>query len=164
MSSLPLRYFMVKSSENILPSFRKIRYNIKVLSCVRLFANPWTIVRQAPVPMRFFRQEYWSGLSFPISGDLPDPRIQPTSFTSLALAGRFLITGATRKAHGTNLEERKVKVKLLSCVWLFATPWTVAYQAPPSIRFSRQGYWSGLPFPSPGNLHEAGIKPGSPTL
>ena len=43
----------------------------------------------------------------------------------------------------------KVKVKLLSHVWLFTTPWTVAYQAPPSMGFSRQEYWSGLPLPSP---------------
>ena len=43
----------------------------------------------------------------------------------------------------------KVKVKLLSHVRLFATPWTVAYQAPPSVGFSRQEYWSGLPFPPP---------------
>ena len=43
----------------------------------------------------------------------------------------------------------KVKVKLLSHVWLFATPWTVAYQAPPSMGFSRQEYWSGVPWPSP---------------
>ena len=41
------------------------------------------------------------------------------------------------------------EVKSLSCVQLFATPWTVACQAPPSMRSSRQGYWSGLPFPSP---------------
>ena len=41
------------------------------------------------------------------------------------------------------------EVKLLSCVWLFAAPWTVACQAPPSMGFSRQEYWSGLPFPSP---------------
>ena len=41
----------------------------------------------------------------------------------------------------------------LGRVWLFATPWTVAYQAPPSVEFSRQEYWSGLPFPSPGDLH-----------
>ena len=40
-------------------------------------------------------------------------------------------------------------VQFLSCVWLFVTPWTVAYQAPPSIGFSGQEYWSGLPFPSP---------------
>ena len=43
----------------------------------------------------------------------------------------------------------KVKVKSLSHVLLFATPWTIAYQAPPSVGFSRQEYWSGLPFPSP---------------
>ena len=43
-------------------------------------------------------------------------------------------------------------------------PWTVAYQAPPSIGFSRQEYWSGLPFPSPEDLPNPGIEPGSPTL
>ena len=58
----------------------------------------------------------------------------------------------------------KVKVKLLSRVRLFVTPWTVAYQAPLSIGFSSQEYWSGLPFPSLGDLPNPGIKPGSPTL
>ena len=43
----------------------------------------------------------------------------------------------------------------------FATPWTIAYQAPPSMGFSRQEYWSGLPFPSPGDLPNPGIEPGS---
>ena len=57
-----------------------------------------------------------------------------------------------------------VKVKLLSRDQLFATPWTVAYQAPPSMGFSRQEYWSGLPFPSPGDLPDPGIKPGSPSF
>ena len=47
----------------------------------------------------------------------------------------------------------------LSRVRLFATSWTVAYQAPPSVGFSRQEYWSGLPFPSPGDLSNPGIKP-----
>ena len=56
------------------------------------------------------------------------------------------------------------KVKSLSHVRLFATPWTVAHQAPPSIEFSRQEYWSGLPFPSPGDLPNSGIEPGSPAL
>ena len=55
-------------------------------------------------------------------------------------------------------------VKLLSHVRLFAIPWTVAYQAPPSMGFSRQEYWSGLPFPSPGDLPSPGIKPRSPSL
>ena len=58
----------------------------------------------------------------------------------------------------------KVKVKLLSRVQLFATPWTVAYQAPPSMGFSRQECWSRLPFPSPGDLPDPGIKPRSPAL
>ena len=59
---------------------------------------------------------------------------------------------------------KKVKVKLLSRVQLFATPWTTAYQAPLSMEFSRQQYWSGLPFPSPGDLPKPGIEPGSPAL
>ena len=49
----------------------------------------------------------------------------------------------------SNAWKWKVKVKLLSRVWLLATPWTAAYQAPPSMRFSRQEYWSGVPLPSP---------------
>ena len=58
----------------------------------------------------------------------------------------------------------KVKVKSLSRVRLFMTPWSVAYQAPQSMGFSKQEYWSGLPFPSPGDLSDPGIEPGSPTL
>ena len=55
-------------------------------------------------------------------------------------------------------------VKSLSRVQLFSTPWTVAYQASASMGFSRQEYWSGLPFPSPGALPNPGIEPWSPTL
>ena len=58
----------------------------------------------------------------------------------------------------------KVKVKSLSRVRLFAIPWTVAYKAPLPMEFSRQEYWSGLPLPSPGDLPEPGIEPGSPSL
>ena len=57
-----------------------------------------------------------------------------------------------------------VKVKSLSRVLLFVTPWTIAYQASPSMGFSRQEYWSGLPFPSPGDLPNPGTEPGSPAL
>ena len=56
------------------------------------------------------------------------------------------------------------KVKSLSRVRLFATPWTIAYQAPPSMGFSRQECWNGLPFPSPGDLPDPGIEPRSPAL
>ena len=58
----------------------------------------------------------------------------------------------------------KVKVKSLSCVQLFVTPWTVAYQAPLSMGFPRQEYWSALPFPSPGDLPDPWLDPRSPTL
>ena len=51
----------------------------------------------------------------------------------------------------SNAWKWKVKVKSLSCVRLFTTPWTAAYQAPPSMGFSRQEYWSGVPLPSPNN-------------
>ena len=62
-----------------------------------------------------------------------------------------------------------VNVKLLSRARLFVTLWTVAYQAPPPMGFSRQEYWSGLLFPSPGDLSpgdlpDPGIEPGSPAL
>ena len=53
---------------------------------------------------------------------------------------------------------------LFSHVWFFATPWTVAHQAPLSMGVSKQGNWSGLPFPSPGDLPDPGIEPASPAL
>ena len=64
------------------------------------------------------------------------------------------------EAGGPNM----VKVKSLSRVRLFVTLWTVAHQAPPSLGFSRQEYWSGLPLPSPGDLPNPGFEPGSPAL
>ena len=57
-----------------------------------------------------------------------------------------------------------MKVKSLSRIRLFATPWTIGYQAPLSMGFSRQEYWSGLPFPSPGDLPDPGIEPRSPAF
>ena len=57
-----------------------------------------------------------------------------------------------------------MKVESFSRVQLFATPWTVAHQASQSMGFSRQEYWSGLPFPSPGDLPDPGVEPRSPAL
>ena len=62
------------------------------------------------------------------------------------------------------LTVNKVKMKLLSRVQLFVTPSTVDYQVPLSMGFSRQEYWSGLPFPSPADLPDPGTEPGSPAL
>ena len=54
----------------------------------------WTVVLQAPLSMAFSRQDYWSGLPFPLSGDLPDPGIEPSSLMSPALGGGFFTTSA----------------------------------------------------------------------
>ena len=59
---------------------------------------------------------------------------------------------------------RCVHACVLSDVCHFVTPWTVAHQASLSVGFPRQEYWSGLPVPSPGDLPDSGIKPGSPAL
>ena len=64
----------------------------------------------------------------------------------------------------TPMPWKKVKVKSLSGVRLFVTQWTVAHQASPSMGFSRQEYWSRLPFPPPGDPPDPGIELGSPTL
>ena len=53
--------------------------NTCMLSCVRLFATPWTAARQTPLSTGFSRQEYWSGLPYPSAGDLPNPGIKPVS-------------------------------------------------------------------------------------
>ena len=65
---------------------------------------------------------------------------------------------------GIQLPQYRSEVKSLSHVRLFVTPWTVAHQAPQSMGFSRQEYWSGLSFPSPGGLPDPGIEPRSPAL
>jgi len=59
---------------------------------VQLFATPWTLAHQVPLSMVFPRQEYWSGLPFPPPGDLPNPRMEPESLVSPALAGGFFTT------------------------------------------------------------------------
>ena len=60
--------------------------------------------------------------------------------------------------------EKKALVAQFSHIHLFATPWTIAHQRPLSMLFSRQGYWSGLPFPSPDNLPNPGVEPRSPAV
>ena len=69
----------------------------QLLSRVRLFVTLWTVARQAPLPMGFFRQEYWSGLPRPPPGDLPNPVIEPMSLTS-ALTEKFFTPSTTWEA------------------------------------------------------------------
>ena len=78
------------------------------------------------------------------------------------LENTAVTTGLEKVSFHSNPKESEMK--LLSRLRLFATPWTVAYQAPPSMVFSRQEHWSGLPFSSPGNLPDPGIKLRSPAL
>ena len=92
-----------------------------LLSCfshVWLCATPQKAAHQAPLSLGFSRQEHWSGLPFP------------------------------SPVHESEKWKWKGKVKSLSRARLFTTPWTVAYQAPPPMGFSRQEYWSGVPLPS----------------
>ena len=72
---------------------------LRCLSCVWLFVTPWTVAHQAPLSMGFSRQEYWSGLSCPPPGDLPNPGIKPMFLMSPALAVVFFTTKATLGAH-----------------------------------------------------------------
>ena len=100
----------------------------------------------------FFGHSIWHvGAKFPDQGSNPCPPQWK--------CGVVLTTGPPGK-----FLRQFLKVTSLSRVQLFATPWTVAYQAPQSMEFSRQEYWSGLPFPSPGDLPDPGIEPGSPTF
>ena len=61
------------------------------LSCVPLLATPWTVTHQAPLPMEFSMQEYWSGLPFPSPEDLPNPGIEPSFLIFPALAGGLFV-------------------------------------------------------------------------
>ena len=73
-------------------------YTCAVLCLVMLSCHrPWTVASQAPLSMGFSRQGYWSGLSFPSSGDHPDPGIELTSLASPALASRFFTTVPPQK-------------------------------------------------------------------
>ena len=74
-----------------------------VLICVQLFVTPWTVARQAPLFMRFFRQENWSGLPFPPPGDHHNPGTEPTSPVSPALAVRFYTTETPGKPIEANI-------------------------------------------------------------
>ena len=74
---LPFEYSSFYSI--VLQMFISIKPTSEVVSRVRLFATPWTVTYQAPPFMEFSRPEYWSGLPFSSSGDLPDPGIEPRS-------------------------------------------------------------------------------------
>ena len=94
----------------------------------------------------------------------PTPResSQPRDGTVVSCMGRWILYH--HHNHLGSLGEALKSVSLLSCVWLFVTPWTVASQAPLSMEFFRQEYWCGLPCPSPEDLPNSEIEYGSSAL
>ena len=120
-----------------------------MLSHVQFFVTSGTVAHQAPLSMGFPRQEHWSGLPLPSPGDLPHLGVESTS---PALAGEFFTTESSG-----NPPERVGKWS--RSVLSDSLRPHGAYQAPPSMGFSRQKCWSGLPFPSPGDLPDPGIEP-----
>ena len=107
---------------------------VKSINHIQLSAAPWTVVDQASLSMGFSRQECWS-------------RADKTCYCFWMVLGLSFSFSLVSKLCQT-----------------LATPWIVAHQAPLSMGFSRQEYWSGLPFPSPGDLPDPAIEPQSPTL
>ena len=111
-------------ADSLSPSSQRSHIYVCVCECVRvlssfsrvwLFVTIWPVAHQGPLSMGFSRQEYWNGLLCPPSGDLPDPGIEPTSFTSPTLAGGFFTTSATWEAH----IHECVSVCLCVCVYTY---------------------------------------------
>ena len=106
-----------------------------MLSHLQLFTTPWTVARQAPLRLKFSRQEYWSELPFPPPRDLPDPGIKPTSPTSPALAGISFTTephGKPLGAGGSDCKESACQRKRLGFdPWIGKIIWRRKWQLTP---------------------------------
>ena len=127
---------------------------LNYFNCVRLFTTLWTLTHRLLCPWDSPGQNIGVGSCFPFPGDLPHPGIEPVSLASPAMAGRKRLALAPPGKSNIALPLLLLLLSHFSCVRLCATPWTEAYQACPSMGFSRQEHWSGLPFPSP--MHESG--------
>ena len=137
----------------------------RTFSHVQLLVTPWTVARQAPLSMGFPRQEYWSELPIPSPGDLKElllllllsrfsrVRLCATPQMAAHQASRPWDSPGKNTGVGCHFLLQCMKVKsereVAQLCLTLATPWTAAYQAPPSMGFSRQKYWSRVPLPSP---------------
>ena len=136
--------------------------------------TPWTVAHQAPLSMGFSRQEYWIGLPFPSPGKshLENTTIHLDLHNPALKLPRYTERNAQRECQGTKGTRKLVKsqkgrwetpahtpVEVPSVGSDSVTPWTVAHQAPLSMGFSRQQYWSELAFPTPGDLPSPRIEP-----
>ena len=139
-------------------------------SCVRLLATPWTEAYQAPLSMGFSRQEYWNGVPLPSPPGLHIPHQSklctqpstpdlkcfmgpPSNLTlprNAQMQDNFPDSGSPYFCDCLKIPTHPCMCMLsrFSHVRLFMTPWTAAHQVPPSMGFSRQDYWNGLPLPS----------------
>ena len=137
-------------------------------SHARLFATLWTVACQASLCMGFSRQEYWNWLPFPSPGDLPNPRIKPTSLMSPALADRFLTTSATWEAYfirsdfnmfqsiGTFIQFLNfIGVRLLYNIVLVST-----VQQNESVRHKpiSSPFWAPFPFRAPQCIKQSSLR------
>ena len=114
---------------------QRMKWSMCVLRCfshVQLFATPWTVARQAPLSVGFSRQEYWSGLPWPPTGDLPDSGIKPVSPASSALPGGSLtlmppgkhtFTATSRLVRWTSLAVQWLRLRFQCWGWRFK-PWS----------------------------------------
>ena len=128
---------------------------VQSLSCLWLFATPWTVAGQARLSVGFPRQYYWTGLPFSLQEIFPTHRWNPDG-TRLScvccIAGGFFTLEPLGNMLVTQL-----------CPAL-CDPMHCSRQAPLSMEFSRQEYWSVLPFTSPGDLPHPGFEPRSTAL
>ena len=103
---MTLSYKSKQCIYSILSLIRSFLNFMCVLSCVLLFATPWTVVCQSPLYMEFSKQGYWSGLLFPIPADLPNPGME---LASLALTGGFFTTVPAKKLCISNKHSQKLQ-------------------------------------------------------
>ena len=137
-------------------------HHVCMLSHVWLFAALWTVDPWAPLSMAFSRQKLWNGFPCPLPEDLPNPGIKPESLAFPALTGRFFTTSTTWETH--YLPWSEVTWKLLNCVWLFVTPWTIACQASLSMGIFQARILEWVVMPSSRDLPNPEIKPRSPGM
>ena len=131
-------------------------------SCLRS-----TVVHQAPLPMGFSKQEYWSGLPFPSPGGLPNSGNEPMSPAGHNLKNKGhsivlkppCVSSMDINGRWSSINKSESVGKLTQLCPTLCDPRTIQ-----SMEFSRPEYWSGYPFPSPGDLPNPGIEPRSPAL
>ena len=131
----------------------KVKSESEVAQSIRLLATPWTAAHQAPPSMGLSRQEYWSGV--PLSSPFFLPKY--TQFKKGQLFPVLKPPGLLWESSSFPYSYLESEVAQL-CLTLRDRMDSSLHQAPPSMGFSRQEYWSGLPFPSPGNLPNPGIE------